>query len=58
MTWARGIRSYREINSAKFKVIHAIERRLPLAPYYLRQVSVCTADSTTKYYWNPDKHGQ
>lgn len=31
--WYRIIRSYRDLNSAKFKVIHAIERRLPLRPY-------------------------
>jgi hypothetical protein len=31
--WHRMIRSYRDLNSAKFKVIHAIERQLPLRPY-------------------------
>lgn len=31
--WYRIIRSYRDLNSAKFKVIHAIERQLPLRPY-------------------------
>lgn len=31
--WYRLIRSYRDLNSAKFKVIHAIEKRLPLSPY-------------------------
>jgi hypothetical protein len=31
--WHRIIRSYRDLNSAKFKVIHAIERQLPLRPY-------------------------
>lgn len=31
--WFRIIRSYRDLNSAKFKVIHAIERQLPLRPY-------------------------
>ncbi len=31
--WYRGIRSYRDLNSAKFKVIHEIERQLPLRPY-------------------------
>lgn len=30
--WYRNIRSYRDLNLAKFKVIHAIERRLPLRP--------------------------
>jgi len=31
--WHRIIRSYRDLNSAKFKVVHAIERQLPLRPY-------------------------
>lgn len=31
--WYRIIRSYRDLNSAKFKVIHAIERELPIRPY-------------------------
>ena len=31
--WYRLIRSYRDLNSAKFKVIHAIEKRLPLSLY-------------------------
>jgi len=31
--WHRIVRSYRDLNSAKFKVIHAIERELPLRPY-------------------------
>ena len=31
--WYRIIRSYRDLNSAKFKVIHEIEKQLPLRPY-------------------------
>lgn len=31
--WYRIIRSYRDLNSAKFKVVHAIEHQLPLRPY-------------------------
>lgn len=31
--WYRIIRSYRDLNSAKFKVIHEIEKHLPLSPY-------------------------
>jgi hypothetical protein len=31
--WSRIIRSYRDLSSAKFKVVHAIERQLPLRPY-------------------------
>lgn len=31
--WFRMVKSYRDLNSAKFTVVHAIEERLPIAPY-------------------------
>lgn len=31
--WFRLIRSYRDLNSAKFLVVHQIEKRLPISPY-------------------------
>ena len=31
--WYRLIRSYKDINTAKFKVIHALESKLPASPY-------------------------
>ena len=31
--WYRLIRSYRDLNAAKFKVVHEIEKHLPLSPY-------------------------
>lgn len=31
--WYRIIRSYRDLNSAKFKVVHRIEQLLPIKPY-------------------------
>ena len=31
--WYRIIRSYRDLNSAKFKVLHEIEQILPIRPY-------------------------
>lgn len=31
--WYRLIRSYRDLNSAKFNVIHQIEKLLPISPY-------------------------
>jgi hypothetical protein len=31
--WYRLIRSYKDINSGKFKVVHVIEKQLPLRPY-------------------------
>ena len=31
--WYRLIRSYKDLNSAKFKVVHEIETKLPIAPF-------------------------
>lgn len=31
--WYRLVRSYKDLNTAKFKVIHEIESKLPMAPY-------------------------
>lgn len=31
--WYRLVRSYKDLNTAKFKVIHEIEAKLPMAPY-------------------------
>jgi plasmid replication initiation protein len=31
--WYRLIRSYRDLNKIKFKVIHEIEKKLPISPY-------------------------
>lgn len=31
--WYRLIRSYRDLNTAKFKVVHQIEKSLPICPY-------------------------
>lgn len=31
--WWRIVTSYRQLNSGKFKIIHALEGRLPVAPY-------------------------
>lgn len=33
LLWQRLVRSYRDLNSAKFKVIHEIEKLLPISPY-------------------------
>jgi len=31
--WFRLVRSYRDLNSGKYKIIHALERHLPAAPF-------------------------
>lgn len=33
-TWFRLIKSYRQLNTAKYKVIGEIEEQLPISPYY------------------------
>jgi len=33
LLWAGLVNSYKQLNSGKFKVIHAIEQQLPIAPY-------------------------
>lgn len=32
-SWFRLLSSYRDLNNAKFKVVHEIERKLPIRPY-------------------------
>ncbi len=32
-TWYRIVRSYKDLNSGKFRVIHEIEKELPISPY-------------------------
>ena len=32
-SWYRLVRSYKDLNTGKFRVIHAMEAKLPLAPY-------------------------
>src|SRR5215212_9885579 len=32
-SWYRLVRSYKDLNTGKFEVVHAIESRLPAAPY-------------------------
>lgn len=34
VTWWLLLRSYRQLNAAKFKIIHEMEKRLPAAPYH------------------------
>jgi hypothetical protein len=48
-TWYRLVRSYRDLNTAKFKVIHEIERRLPLSPYDAEWEAVGGGDDSKLY---------
>jgi hypothetical protein len=48
--WYRIITSYKGLNSAKFKVIHAIELRLPLA-LYDTEWEMLERGKNKKVYW-------
>lgn len=47
--WYRIIRSYRNLNSAKFRVIHRIEQHLPLRPYDAEWESVGRGKDPKRY---------
>ncbi len=48
--WYRIIRSYKGLNSGKFKVIHAIESRLPLALYDTEWETLGRGENKDKYW--------
>lgn len=47
--WYRLIRSYRDLNTAKFKVVHLMEQRLPLAPYHTEWLALGEAKDPKRY---------
>jgi hypothetical protein len=47
--WYRLIRSYRDLNSAKFKVVHLMEKRLPLAPFHAEWLALGEAKDRKRY---------
>jgi hypothetical protein len=48
-TWYRLIRSYRDLNSGKFLVVHAYERILPTQPYRAEWVAVGEGKDPKRY---------
>jgi hypothetical protein len=48
--WYRMMRSYRDLNGAKFMVIHAIEKRLPLSMYDVEWDIVERGQNRGKYW--------
>jgi len=48
--WYRMMRSYRDLNSAKFEVIHAIEKRLPLSMYDVEWDVLQRGTDRSKYW--------
>jgi hypothetical protein len=47
--WYRMVRSYRDLNGGKFRVVHAIERLLPLAPYRAEWESLGRGEDPRRY---------
>lgn len=47
--WLRMVLSYRKLNSVKFKVIHALEQMLPVAPYDEEWIVLGTGKDRKKY---------
>jgi len=48
-TWWAVIRSYRQLNSGKFKVIHKLERLLPVAPYEAEWIMLGEGKDLSQY---------
>jgi hypothetical protein len=48
-SWQRILRSYRGLNSAKFTVIHEIEKHLPLRPYDAEWEAVGRGQDSKRY---------
>lgn len=47
--WYRLVRSYKDLNTAKFKVIHEMEAKLPVAPYDLEWEKVGKGQDSKLY---------
>ena len=48
-SWYRVVRSYQQLNSGKFDVIHEIETKLPLAPYRAEWNTIGKGKDPAKY---------
>jgi hypothetical protein len=47
--WFRLVRSYRYVNAAKFRVVEAIEERLPIAPYAAEWIALRNESKAHRY---------
>jgi hypothetical protein len=48
-TWYRLIASYRQLNTGKFRVVHAIERLLPLRPFDAEWTAIGRGENPNLY---------
>ena len=51
LSWFWLLRSYRQLNSAKYKVIGLLEERLPASPYWRAEWSVLAFGRDPAVYW-------
>lgn len=51
LAWFFILRSYRQLNSAKYRVIGALEARLPASPYWRAEWSALGKGKDLKLYW-------
>jgi hypothetical protein len=47
--WYRLVRSYKDLNTAKFKVVHEIEKNLPISPYDAEWEAVGRGENSKLY---------
>ncbi|WP_433617253.1 RipA family octameric membrane protein [Dactylosporangium sp. CA-139114] len=52
VAWFWLIRSYRQLSSAKFRVIGALEERLPASPYWRAEWNALGAGRDKRRYWS------
>jgi hypothetical protein len=49
--WFYLVRSYRQLNSAKYRVVGALEKRLPASPYWSAEWSALGKGQDRSLYW-------
>jgi hypothetical protein len=50
LVWRRLLRSYREVNAAKFRVIHQLEASLPARPYNAERQDMQARRQSSRYW--------
>lgn len=48
--WRQVVHSYRQLNSGKFRVVHALEQMLPVAPYDEEWLALGSGKNRKKYF--------
>ena len=50
LLWARLLKSYRDLNTGKFQILHEIEKALPIAPFRTEWEVLGSGGERTKYW--------